>query len=473
MNRAEIAIVILLFLLLIAWGFFQGPRAPGRAQQQQQAVGQPGVTNAVAQPPSGATQETVAAIQPAPPPPTNATQKTDVPAAEPRVADDGHEAEEKVVTLSNDYADVDITSWGGAVKLVRLKKYRATIDVEEEKVELDFTAGPALALRDIPGLSTNNDFEVTLDEAGRSVRIERLTSLGLRFTRLISIGEDYSLRVTDSYANQTNGPVALSGSGLDLGPMSMIRTKAMTRGLSYLDVDTLADYGGARVRRWSKEFRRLFGLKGGLGGCARQDPAALKPAVKAKVGNPVIWGAVKNKFFVQILSPAGEAVATDCEVRANRDEDDRAFSLSTVSASLLYEGTTLGPGQAATREFEYYAGPKKYSILSKLDRHRDKVMLHAWKGWGWFREVCILLLKTLNAIYAVMPNYGVAIILLTVIVRVLFWPITHKGTENMKKMQKIQPLVNQVREKYKSDPQKMQQETMALYREHKVNPMMG
>ena len=291
MNRAEIAIVILLFLLLIAWGFFQGPRAPGRAQQQQQAVGQPGVTNAVAQPPSGATQETVAAIQPAPPPPTNATQKTDVPAAEPRVADDGHEAEEKVVTLSNDYADVDITSWGGAVKLVRLKKYRATIDVEEEKVELDFTAGPALALRDIPGLSTNNDFEVTLDEAGRSVRIERLTSLGLRFTRLISIGEDYSLRVTDSYANQTNGPVALSGSGLDLGPMSMIRTKAMTRGLSYLDVDTLADYGGARVRRWSKEFRRLFGLKGGLGGCARQDPAALKPAVKAKVGN---WTVVPS-----------------------------------------------------------------------------------------------------------------------------------------------------------------------------------
>jgi YidC/Oxa1 family membrane protein insertase len=81
------------------------------------------------------------------------------------------------------------------------------------------------------------------------------------------------------------------------------------------------------------------------------------------------------------------------------------------------------------------------------------------------------LLTTLNLIHAVIPNYGVAIILLTVIVKIIFWPLTHKGTESAKKMQKIQPLVAELREKYKDQPQKMQKAQMALYKEHGVNPM--
>ena len=476
MNRTEIAMVVILFGCLIAWSMFLAPRGRGRTGQQQTTTQQGVATNtATAEEPAAPvqTQQTAVAKQPAIAPPVDTVQKTNEPAATPKVADEGHRLDEQTVVLSNEYADVRITSWGGAVKSVKLKQYSATLDAVDEKVNLDFAASPALALRDVPGLTTNNDFQITLDDSGKSVRVERLTSQGVRFTRSISIGENYSLRVHDVYSNETEKAVTLPAGGIDLGPMAMIQTKAMTRGLSYLDVDSLADLGGARVRRWSKEFRKMFGVKGGLAGCARQDPDLLRPNVKARAGRPVIWGAVKNKFFVQILTPGGDEVADDCEVRAERDKIAQVFQLGTVSASLLYESKTLSPGETITRDFEYYAGPKKYGILSKLDRHRDKVMLHAWRGWGWFREVCILLLKTLNAINAVIPNYGVAIILLTIIVRVLFWPITHKGTENMKKMQKIQPLVTQIREKYKSDPQKMQQETMALYREHKVNPMMG
>ena len=87
-------------------------------------------------------------------------------------------------------------------------------------------------------------------------------------------------------------------------------------------------------------------------------------------------------------------------------------------------------------------------------------------------RLCRGLLATLNGIQSVIPGgYGVAIILLTLIVRTLFWPITHKSTESMKEMQKVQPLVKEIREKYKDKPQKMNQEVMALYRTHKVNPM--
>jgi YidC/Oxa1 family membrane protein insertase len=93
--------------------------------------------------------------------------------------------------------------------------------------------------------------------------------------------------------------------------------------------------------------------------------------------------------------------------------------------------------------------------------------------FGWWRSICWLLLVCLKGIYAVIPNYGVAIILLTILIRLVFWPITHKSTESMRRMQEIQPKIAALREKYRDKPQKIQEETMKLYKEHKVNPIGG
>ena len=91
--------------------------------------------------------------------------------------------------------------------------------------------------------------------------------------------------------------------------------------------------------------------------------------------------------------------------------------------------------------------------------------------FGFFRWFCELLVPTLNFFYKLIPNYGVAIMLLTLMVRLLFWPLTHKGTEGMKRMQALQPKLAALKAQFKDDPQKMQQETWKLYRENKVNPM--
>jgi YidC/Oxa1 family membrane protein insertase len=91
--------------------------------------------------------------------------------------------------------------------------------------------------------------------------------------------------------------------------------------------------------------------------------------------------------------------------------------------------------------------------------------------FGFFKWLCVLLVPTLNFFHALLPNYGVAIILLTLLVRIIFWPLTHKSTESMKRMQAIQPRLKEIQAQFKSEPQKLQQETWALYREHKVNPM--
>ena len=470
----------MLFGLLVFWGFFMRPRPQpsSGASVREEAMAPPGE----AETDTGETREQEDAGFRSPADDAGAEKdiapEKDVDLESEKApvkeqAGEGHSEKEKIITLRNEEMDVEITSWGGAVSAVRLKKYRAQVDSSDEKLLLDFSTSPSLSIRGVPGLSTNNDFEVVQDRSGSSAFVSRKTAGGLEFSRSIELTGDYLIRVRDRYVNNSGEDLSIGPHGVCIGPMEMVRTKASQRGYSYLDVDTLADQGSARVRRWSKEFPELFGSGGGFLSCARRDPGLLPEKVSAKTGVPIAWTAVKNKFFVEILSMPGDQAPDDCEVIAERDSHARSLTVSRVSANAVFNGERLAPGESIEREFEYYAGPKKYAVLSKLDKHRDKVMLHAWKHWGWFRSVCVLLLKTLNAIHFVIPNYGVAIILLTVIVRVIFWPITHKGTENMKRMQTIQPMVSELREKYKDNPQKMQKETMALYKEHKVNPMMG
>ena len=196
------------------------------------------------------------------------------------------------------------------------------------------------------------------------------------------------------------------------------------------------------------------------------------------IDKPVDWVAVKNKYFAQILTPDGggdkvivHAVRAVLPAEmADPTVKPKGATVGEISASILLPELKLGAGEAFTRAIQYYVGPKKYSELSKNGLHQVDVM-----EFGMWAPVGKLLLKIMNGIHDFLwpHNYGIAIILLTMLVRIVFWPITRKSTESMKKMQEIQPLVKAVQEKYKDNTQKQQQEVMALYKEHKVNPLGG
>jgi len=99
--------------------------------------------------------------------------------------------------------------------------------------------------------------------------------------------------------------------------------------------------------------------------------------------------------------------------------------------------------------------------------------LSAAIDYGWFDFVAKPLLKLLHFFYSYVGNYGVAIILLTVLIKAIFWPLSHKSYKSMEQMKKLQPLLSQLREKYKGDRQKMNEEMMQLYKTYKVNPAGG
>jgi YidC/Oxa1 family membrane protein insertase len=117
--------------------------------------------------------------------------------------------------------------------------------------------------------------------------------------------------------------------------------------------------------------------------------------------------------------------------------------------------------------YTLYAGPKQYSELSRFRNYQVDVM-----EFGRLGAIGKILLRAMVFFHGLLPNYGIAVILLTCLIRLVFWPLTHKSGQSMRKMQELQPEIAKIKATIK-DPKKQQVATMALYKEHKVNPVGG
>jgi YidC/Oxa1 family membrane protein insertase len=120
--------------------------------------------------------------------------------------------------------------------------------------------------------------------------------------------------------------------------------------------------------------------------------------------------------------------------------------------------------------FKIYAGPKDYYILKKTF---DGVSLEQTINYGWFEILSLILLKVLNFFNKIIPNYGVSIIILTILINILIYPLKKKSLSAMEDMKVLQPKLQELKEKYKDDKARIQQETMKLYKENGVNPLGG
>lgn len=137
--------------------------------------------------------------------------------------------------------------------------------------------------------------------------------------------------------------------------------------------------------------------------------------------------------------------------------------------TLISEGIRILPArESQVYTYQLYFGPKKMEVLKEIGSDLAKSV-----DFGFFDIIAKPMLWLLNFFHQYSGNYGVAIILLTVLIKLVFWPLTQKGMKSMKNMQKLQPKVAKLREKFKGDPTKMNQEMMALYKTYKVNPLGG
>ena len=141
---------------------------------------------------------------------------------------------------------------------------------------------------------------------------------------------------------------------------------------------------------------------------------------------------------------------------------------SILKADYVQPVTAIHPGTQQSFEYGLFFGPKNVRILRSVGKDLDKAV-----DFGWFDFLARPLLWLMNFFYRYIPNYGVAIIILTILVKAILFPLGTKSYKSMNEMKKLQPIMTEIREKYKGDKKKMNEEVMGLYRTYKINPMGG
>lgn len=197
-----------------------------------------------------------------------------------------------------------------------------------------------------------------------------------------------------------------------------------------------------------------------------------------KKRTPVKWVAFDNKYFMASMIPEPDLKA-EYRVEENLkdvvDAGEKNVVAQKEAANLLISGSILKPGRTRTDHFRLYIGPKNNDRLEKVTVPvtEEPAQLNKVIDFGIFGFVAKIMLKLINIFHKITANYGVSIILLTVATKIVVYPLTRKSFKSMKEMQKLQPQMKELQEKYRDDPKKLNKAMMRLYKEHGVNPMSG
>jgi YidC/Oxa1 family membrane protein insertase len=420
-------------------------------------------------------------------------QTPSTPTAPGTVATNGYSfstnAPEKIITLTNTFRTVDrltnsvrytFTSRGGGIKSVELLNYPQTISARwspantNDVVTLNGGAPvPILAILGDPGLVGDGDF--TLHRTDDGIEAEKPLPSGLVLTKNFHLSSNYLVNIDVTIKNE-------SGNAVPLLPQEWVVGTATP-----MDGDdiTFPSFGGGTM--WSDGTTyypfppTYFATNTTVLGFFPRTP---KTELTGGASN-VVWAASFNQFFVLLGMPATNQVVK--EMVARPVTLDLTNNLSNapwigVQTALVYPPQTLASGQAIERRLYLFAGPKKFQILSQIGdnmQNRADLAMNFGKGyagfWGigsFFAKVLLLLM---NWLHSLLPkiSYGWIIVLLTVSLRAVFWPITAASMRSAKKMQALAPQLKALKEKYAEDPTKYMQKQSELFRQHGVSPLSG
>jgi YidC/Oxa1 family membrane protein insertase len=180
--------------------------------------------------------------------------------------------------------------------------------------------------------------------------------------------------------------------------------------------------------------------------------------LKGKTYN-LAWAGYEDQYFLAAILP---------EDRERTRINPETYQDKGVRIQFAHPPLTMPPNTQKDYQTQIFYGPKDFNVLKAAGHDLSKSI-----DFGWFDILSKPLLMFMTWLYKYVGNYGVAIIIITLIIKAIFWPLTAKSYKSMKNMQKLQPKIMKLREKYKDDRQKMNQEMMQLYRTYKVNPMGG
>jgi YidC/Oxa1 family membrane protein insertase len=371
--------------------------------------------------------------------------------------------DEKLFVLENDALKVMISNLGGTIKSIELKKYPAFQDRPDAVVFNDGSSINALALAtgqwNLNKFSQGTTFDV-VSAAENSILLQKTLKNGIVMTRKYSIPTEDGKKIDGHVVkheilmeNNTDSSVAVGQLAMFLGTMPAAKSDAMGDYLNFGTFDGKKDHF-INLR----DFRASNGF---LGFKKRPERQIITGDAK------LLWGSIKNQFFSAIFTP--ETQADGYVVFPISASSDSAGSKEEgIAAALLFNIGTLDSGEKKSLASEFYVGPKDFSRLSALGKEQDRVM-----QFGFFGSISELLLRLMIKIHSIIPNWGWTIIILTTIVKLVLWPFTNAQVRSSKKMAAIQQPIKEIKEKFKNNPQKLQSETLKLFKANKINPAAG
>jgi YidC/Oxa1 family membrane protein insertase len=459
-NRNLLLALILSGLVLFAWQFFYA--APQVEQQRRAQQAQPA-------PPQGAQPNTVPGQPPSPSqvgglnPPVPGTVPPAAPVAETREAALGRSPRVRIDTPGL-FGSISLK--GGRIDDVALKNYRETVDPRSPNIVLFSPAGspnPYYAeFGWIGGQAAVPTPETVWTADGVTLTPERPVTLtfdngqGLLFRRAISVDARSMFTVKDTVENRTAAPVSLGSYGLVTR-----QGKPTTLGFYVLHEGLIGYLGDQGLQEYTYD--------------AVEKEGALNGPTRGKTWKGVTGGflGITDKYWAAAVVPdqarpyEGIFTATSGPAAAAGGPARTYQAIAVDDAQSLPGGGTI---EATKRLF---AGAKEVRTVDSYQETLGIINFDRLIDWGWFYFITKPLFKVLDFFYRLVGNFGVSILIVTVLLKTLFFPLANKSYASMARMKAVQPEMMAIRDRYTDDRVKQQQALMELYKKEKINPVAG
>ncbi|ERP88858.1 insertase [Labrenzia sp. C1B10] len=446
-NRNTILAIVLSLIVLLGWQYFvaapQLERQQAELQAQQEAAQKAatGTTNPDAPQPTGSQGANTAA-----------------PAAGQQAAfanrDTALAASQRVI-IDTPSLEGSLNLKGGRLDDIRLKDYHETVDKSSPTIVLFSPSGsPKPYYADygwvgdpgsniaLPGPDTiwSIDGETTLTPS-TPVTLSWDNGAGLTFKRTFSVDDNYMFTVNQAVENTGADAVTLY-------PYGLIARKGMpeTKGIYILHEGLLGVFGAEGLKE--VDYDDLM------------EESSIRPA-KVDQG----WLGITDKYWAATLIPTpGQEFQPGFSHSATTD---------VFQADYLGNGVTIAGGSTGESSSYLFAGAKETKVLDGYEEALGIERFELLIDWGWFYFLTKPMFFAIDWFFHLFGNFGVAILVVTVIVKLIFFPLANKSYVSMSKMKLVQPQMTEIREKYSDDRQKQQQALMELYKKEKINPLAG
>ncbi|CTQ44696.1 MULTISPECIES: membrane protein insertase YidC [Stappiaceae] len=446
-NRNTILAIVLSLIVLLGWQYFvaapQLERQQAELQAQQEAAQKAatGTTNPDAPQPTGSQGANTAA-----------------PAAGQQAAFANRDtalAASQRVTIDTPSLEGSLNLKGGRLDDIRLKDYHETVDKSSPTIVLFSPSGsPKPYYADygwvgdpgsniaLPGPDTiwSIDGETTLTPS-TPVTLSWDNGAGLTFKRTFSVDDNYMFTVNQAVENTGADAVTLY-------PYGLIARKGMpeTKGIYILHEGLLGVFGAEGLKE--VDYDDLM------------EESSIRPA-KVDQG----WLGITDKYWAATLIPTpGQEFQPGFSHSATTD---------VFQADYLGNGVTIAGGSTGESSSYLFAGAKETKVLDGYEEALGIERFELLIDWGWFYFLTKPMFFAIDWFFHLFGNFGVAILVVTVIVKLIFFPLANKSYVSMSKMKLVQPQMTEIREKYSDDRQKQQQALMELYKKEKINPLAG